>query len=327
MNTKKNKAFLLTPVGKDYIWGGQRLKKDFNKDFPLNPLAETWECSTHPNGPSKIVTGEFKGRILPEVLNEHPEFLGVHSKTKSGELPILIKFIDALNDLSVQVHPSDEYAFEHENGQMGKTEMWYVLDALPNSCIVYGLKESLSKEKLREAVAQGKLESYLNKVPAKKGDVFFIPSGTIHAIGKGCLMAEIQESSDLTYRLYDYDRVGLDGKKRPLHIDKALDVANLKPVSSPTQPEDKYEIIDGLSIKTLVDCKYFKTEKAILEKEGNILTSNDSFQVLLCYEGEGKITDEEGYSIFFKKGDCLFIPANSQLMKLTGNAEFLKVKC
>lgn len=206
-----NRPFLLKPAGKDYLWGGNRLNDDFTKGIALSPLAETWECSTHPDGPSTAASGEFEGQSLSDVLMAHPEFLGTHPKTK-GELPILIKFIDAKKDLSVQVHPTDAYAAEHENGQLGKTEMWYVLDAAKDTSLVYGLKTDVEKERLRAAIEKGTVEKYLQKVPVQKNDLFYIEAGTIHAIGAGALIAEIQESSNLTYRIYDYDRVDRNGK-------------------------------------------------------------------------------------------------------------------
>ena len=216
-----NAPLLLRPSGKDYLWGGNRLNDEFEKQMRISPLAETWECSTHPDGPSYVVGGEYDGMELAEVLRRHPEYLGLRHQGEST-LPILIKFIDAKQDLSVQVHPTDEYAKEHENGQSGKTEMWYVLDAGREASLVYGLNQRCTKEEIRQSIAEGTVMQHLQRVPIHKDDVFFIQAGTIHAIGAGALVAEIQENSNLTYRLYDYDRVGKDGKKRELHIDKAL---------------------------------------------------------------------------------------------------------
>ena len=230
-----HKPFLLKPAGKDYLWGGDRLNYDFKKNIDMSPLAETWECSTHPDGMSIVASGEFCGQSLSDVLKAHPEFSGTHPHTKD-ELPILIKFIDAKKDLSVQVHPNDDYARKYENGQLGKTEMWYVLDASPHARLVYGLNHRTSKNTIRQAIEKGQLEKYLQKVPIQKDDVFYIEAGTVHAIGAGALIAEIQENSNLTYRLYDYDRVGKDGKKRPLHVEKALEVADLNGNAEPKQP-------------------------------------------------------------------------------------------
>ena len=327
----KTKPFLLSPAGKDYLWGGNRLKTEFNKEIDLVPLAETWECSTHPDGPSVIVTGEYAGKTLAELLKEHPEYLGKHPGTE-GELPVLIKFIDAKKNLSVQVHPDDAYAWEYENGQLGKTEMWYVMDAAPDAQLVYGFSHDITKEQLRKSLEDGTVEKYLQKVKIQKDDVFFIEAGTVHAIGAGALIAEIQESSNLTYRLYDYKRVGKDGKLRELHIDKALDVANLKSSSEPRQSLRLLKYKKGSATELLCRCKYFQVERYLLNTESSrklveFQTAGDTFQVFLCLDGCGVVFMEDGDSINFFKGDCIFVPANSLSMKFHGKAQFLHVRC
>ena len=203
-NRELRKPFLLRPSGKDYLWGGKRLNDEFAKNIDLSPLAETWECSTHPDGPSYIVGGQMDGLSLSEIISDHPELLGTHP-SMGGNLPVLIKFIDANKDLSVQVHPGDEYASRIENGQSGKTEMWYVLDAAKDAHLIYGLSTDVTETELRQSIEAGSIGKYLQKIPVEKNDVFFLEPGTIHAIGAGTLVAEIQENSDLTYRLYDYD--------------------------------------------------------------------------------------------------------------------------
>lgn len=328
MNSKRV-PLLLSPEGKDYIWGGERLKSDYHKNIDLSPLAETWECSTHPDGLSKVKGGEFDSLALSEVLKENPSFLGSKVSLYQGQLPILIKYIDAKNNLSVQVHPSDEYAFEKEGGQKGKSEMWYILDCLPGSKLVYGLKEEMSKDEMRKALADNTLEEHLNDVDIHKGDTFYIPSGTIHAIGKGALIAEIQESSNLTYRLYDYGRLGKDGKPRPLHIEKSLDVASLSPVKE-TKKEYPLESHESYSSRLLVSCPYFSTYHISFDtkKEGDIpyASKEDSFEVLMMIEGEGSLTygKEE---VFFKKGDTFFVPAGSEEIRIRGKGELLRVHC
>lgn len=211
----------LVPTGKDYLWGGTRLREEYRKKIDLTPLAETWECSVHPDGPSYVANGEFKGLALAEVLKQHPEYIG--TKVEDGKLPVLVKFIDAKKDLSVQVHPSDEYARKHE-GDNGKTEMWYVIDAEEGAHLIYGFQHEVTEEILRKAVETGNLDKHLQKVEVHKGDTYFVPAGTVHGIGKGILVAEIQESSNVTYRVYDYNRVDKNGKKRELHFDKAVQV-------------------------------------------------------------------------------------------------------
>ena len=324
----KNKPFLLRPSGKDYLWGGRRLNDEFEKNIDLSPLAETWECSTHPDGPSFVSGGEFDGMELAEVLRAHPEYLGERHKGETA-LPILIKFIDAKKDLSVQVHPTDEYAKENENGQLGKTEMWYVLDAGRDAKLVYGLRQDCTKDELRTALADGTVMKYLQKVPIHKDDLFFIPAGTIHAIGAGALVAEIQESSNLTYRLYDYDRVGKDGRKRELHIDKALEVANLNSSAEPRQPLRVLKYRQGVASELLTRCKYFEVYRMLVNTERrqtvHYRADELAFRVLLCISGCGTITFEGG-EIAFYKGDCVFVPADSVMLTIHGQAQFLDVR-
>ena len=323
-----NMPLLLRPSGKDYLWGGSRLNDEFEKGIDLSPVAETWECSTHPDGPSYVVGGAFDGMKLAEVLQKHPEYLGERHKGKKN-LPILIKFIDAKKDLSVQVHPSDEYARKHENGQLGKTEMWYVLDAGKTAKLMYGLKRDSSKAEIQKAVANGTVMNYLQQIPVQKNDLFFIEAGTIHAIGAGTLVAEIQENSNLTYRLYDYDRIGKDGKKRELHIDKALEVANLKSSTEPRQPLRVLKYRQGVASELLTRCKYFEVYRMMVNTERrqkvHYRADEIAFRVLLCVNGCGMISCDDG-KIEFYKGDCIFIPADSEILTISGQAQFLDVR-
>ena len=325
--TTNSKPFLLKPAGKDYLWGGTRLNDEFAKGIPLDPLAETWECSTHPYGPSVVASGIFEGQTLTEVLAAHPEYLG--NRHPDGKFPLLIKFIDAKKDLSVQVHPNDVYAMEHENGQNGKSEMWYVLDAAKDAHLVYGLKHDCTEKEIRQAIADGTLLRHLQRVPVRKDDLFFIEAGTIHAIGAGALIAEIQENSNLTYRLYDYDRVGKDGKKRELHIDKAMQVANLKSSAEPRQPLRVLKYKQGVASEFLSRCKYFEVYRVLLntERRQQVYYRADemSFRVLLCINGCGDIHFEGG-EIPFYKGDCIFVPADSVQLTMRGCAQFLDVR-
>ena len=325
----KTEPFLLRPAGKDYLWGGTRLKDDFSKDLPMNPLAETWECSTHPDGPSIIASGKYKGQFLADVIKKHPEYLGTHPKGKAG-LPILVKLIDARKDLSVQVHPNDEYAMKYENGSLGKTEMWYVVDAAKDASLIYGFHHDMDRAVLKKSLEEGSVQKYLQKIRIHKDDVFFIEAGTVHAIGKGALIAEIQESSNLTYRLFDYNRVDREGRRRELHIRKALDVINLKGSQEPRQPMRVLRYRKGTASELLCRCKYFQTERMLVNTEcyremADYQTGENSFQVLLCIGGCGTLTGRE--SIHFIKGDCIFIPANSIPLKIHGKAEFLKIEC
>ena len=327
MNTG-NKPLLLRPSGKDYLWGGSRLNDDFEKNIDMAPLAETWECSTHPDGPSFVVGGTFDGQELAEVLRERPEYLGERHKGENT-LPILIKFIDAKKDLSVQVHPTDKYAKEYENGQLGKTEMWYVLDAAKNASLIYGLNKSCTKEEMRTAIADGSVGKLLQKVPIHKDELFFIEAGTVHAIGAGALVAEIQENSNLTYRLFDYGRVGKDGKTRELHVEKALEVANLKSSAEPKQPLRVLKYRPGVASELLTRCKYFEVYRMLVNTERRQIVhykaDEVAFRVLLCVGGCGTIGFEGGV-INFYKGDCVFVPANSAMLTLHGQAQFLAIR-
>lgn len=321
-----NKPFLLSPCGKDYLWGGNRLREEFHKDISMSPLAETWECSVHPDGPSIVASGEHKGVLLSALLEEHPEYLGTHPR---NGFPLLVKFIDAADDLSIQVHPTDEFAGMYENGGSGKTEMWYVLDAKPGAELIFGCNQDMEPVEFRAGLGKGTIEKYLRKVPVVKDDVFYIPAGTIHAIGDGILLAEVQQNSNLTYRLYDYDRVDKDGQKRELHWDKALKVANLNGSIKPRQPMRVLRYRPGVATELLCRCKYFEVNRMLVntERRQKVTYFADalSFRVLLCIDGTGKLVyDEE--ALEFRKGDCIFIPADSVVIEIQGDAQFLDIR-
>ena len=326
-----NKPMMLRPTGKDYLWGGRRLNDEFEKNIDIFPLAETWECSTHPDGPSYVCGGEYDGMTLEQVLSEHPEYLGTHLSNGdlTSGLPILIKFIDADKELSVQVHPDDDYAREKESGQRGKTEVWYVLDATKDARLIYGLNRDMTKEGMRRAIKNGTLNRYLQSVPVKKDDVFFVEAGTIHAIGAGVLVAEIQENSNLTYRLYDYDRTDKKGNKRELHIEKSLEVAKLKSESEPRQPLRVLKYRQGAASELLCRCRYFEVYRMLIntERRQKVTYRADgmSYKVLLCVNGCGTISYEDE-SMNFYKGDCIFVPADSVELNLHGQAQFLDIR-
>ncbi len=322
-----NLPFLIKPAAKDYLWGGTRLNDDFNFGVDIDPFAEAWVCSTHPDGCSVLDNGVR----LDVLLAEHPEYLGTHAATVAdGRFPILIKLIDANKDLSVQVHPDDEFSFKHE-GQLGKTEMWYILDARKNSNIVYGFNREVTADEVRHEIEDASVINLLNRVSAKKNDVFYIESGVVHAIGAGCLVAEIQENSNVTYRLYDYDRTDKHGNKRELHIDKALEVASLKSSLAPRQPMRVLKYRAGCASELLCRCKYFQVERLLINTEvhrelSTYQTGSNSFHALLCVDGCGSISGE-GLMLNFFKGDCIFVPADSIEIKLHGKAQILDVSC
>ena len=328
-----NIPFLLKPAAKDYLWGGRRLNDEFHKGIDVYPLAETWECSTHPDGMSLVASGTDAGKPLIEVLREHPDYLGTHPlQIMSGkpELPVLIKLIDATQDMSVQVHPDDAYALENENS-LGKTEMWYVLAARKGASLVYGFNQDMDRKRIQNALADGTIKKYLNLVQVRGNDVFFVEAGTVHAIGVGIIMAEIQESSNLTYRLYDYGRVDRNGKQRELHVEKALQVMNMHSSAPPRQPMRVLRYKRGCACELLTRCKYFQVERLLLNTDiyGLSLdykTGSNSFQVLLCTEGRGFLSGEN-FSLSIGKGGSVFVPAESIPLKLSGKAQLLKVSC
>lgn len=309
--------YLKAPV-KDYIWGGTKLRELFGKEGG-DRLAESWELSCHPDGECYIDGGEFDGMKLSDFVNEHPEAVG--SGFKSGDsFPVLVKLIDAKNDLSVQVHPDDEYAHKYENDN-GKTEMWYVIDAAPGSELIYGFSEELSKEDFRKAIEDNTLMEKLRRVPVKQGDVFFIEPGTLHAIGKGILIAEIQQSSNVTYRVYDYGRLGADGKPRPLHIEKALEVTNTKPLD-PDRPVYGLEL-DGVVTQLLADCKYFNVNRHRLIKELELYADKNSFAHVLMIGGSGGELVADNYRLELTMGSSVFVPAGTGAFAIKGNCDVI----
>lgn len=304
----------LKPSCKDYLWGGHRLAEEYGVKYDGEVLAEAWELSCHPDGPSYIANGMYAGKTLQEYIDiKGKEVLGLNCR-RFRDFPILTKFIDAKQSLSVQVHPSNRYALKNE-GQYGKTEMWYVMDADPGAYLYYGFKTEISKEEFAKRIEEDTLLEVLNAVPVQKGDVLFIESGTIHAIGAGILIAEIQQNSNVTYRVYDYGRVGKDGKKRDLHIEKALAVTNRVPI-----------IKDKSSYPHVADCDYFTVDKLNLDgtfmnkMEGQV--SDASFVSILMLDGEGTISNQ-GETLIFKKGDSFFLEAGSGAYTVEGTCDAL----
>lgn len=327
MTWKTDEPFLLKPAFKDYLWGGDRLRSEYHKETDLSPLAESWECSTHPDGTSLALIDQNE-IPMTEVLKSHPEILGTHPRTRDT-LPILIKLIDAKMDLSVQVHPDDDYARIHEHGSLGKSEFWYVLEAEPGASLVYGFSQDVTGEQIRQGIADGTIRKYLQKVPVKRNDVFFVQAGTVHAIGKGIVIAEIQESSNLTYRLYDYNRRDRNGNLRELHIDKALDVLNLHSSAEPVQPMRLLNYQPGFASEFLTRCRYFQVERILLNSEASEVsyrTDSSSFEVLICVQGQGVLKGKK-LRIPFRKGDTIFVPADSEALSFSGKAELLGVNC
>ena len=299
----------LKPACKDYLWGGDKLRTDFGVDSDLHPLAEAWVLSCHPDGPSVIAEGPCRGMTLADYIAQNgKKILGTDCE-KFADFPILTKLIDAKGNLSIQVHPSNEYALEHEN-QYGKTEMWYILDCEPGAFLYYGFDHEISKEEFERRIQDNTLTEVLNAAPVHKGDVFFIPSGTLHAICQGIVIAEIQQNSNVTYRVYDYGRVGADGKPRALHIRQALDVTELTPPKA--QDFGPH----------LGQCEYFTVD--VHEGSWGEEACEKSFVSLLFVEGEGSVSCG-GETLAVKKGDSVFLPAGSGAFTVRGDA--LKTLC
>ncbi len=323
MSTKKY-PLMLSPAAKDYLWGGESLKSNYNKNIDISPLAETWECSCHSDGESVISNGALSGKTLTSVLEENPDWMGERHDIKKG-FPILFKLIDAKQALSVQVHPDDKYAKANEN-QLGKTEMWYVLDAEPGATLVYGFKNKIDRDTLISSAKDGSITEHLRKIKAERGDVFFITPGTIHAIGAGLTIAEIQESSNVTYRLYDFGRRDKDGNLRPLHLDKAAEVTDFNISQDPKSAKRELTEIGGAVRETLAKCKYFKTDKVVISDTYRFNIDNVSFCVIFCADGECELVSSDK-AMKLRKGDTVFLPAGMGEIGLCGNAEILEITC
>lgn len=310
----------LKPAFKDYLWGGTKLKESYHKQSELSIMAESWEVSTHKDGPSVIANGSYAGKTLPQFIESvGRDVLGTKGKAFE-DFPMLIKFIDAKGNLSIQVHPDNEYAkrVEHE---YGKTEMWYILDAEEGATLYFGTNQEVTKEEFHKKIENDTVLDVLKKVPVHKGDVFFIEAGTIHAIGEGIVICEIQQNSNSTYRVYDFGRVGADGKPRQLHIEKALDVSNLKPLESDFKPCGKMEKQDGYDCTMLGTCEYFTTYLYNVESTCTVEVNEESFVAVIILDGEGTIDQES-----FVKGDSFFIPANAGKVSIQGNCQFILAK-
>lgn len=313
--------FKLKPTIKDYIWGGTRLRDEFGMESSFERLAESWELSCHKDGLSVISGGEYDGMTLEDFLKAHPEAIR-RGCTEYKEFPILIKLIDARENLSVQVHPDNEYARKFE-GDNGKTEMWYIVDCDKGAELIYGFKEEITRDEFCRAIAENTLLDKVNCVKVHKGDVFFIEPGTLHAIGKGILIAEIQQSSNVTYRVYDYGRIGADGKPRDLHIGKALDVTRLEPPSAKYGQPEIVRLSDA-ECRPLCGCEYFSTSRYDISDCFSI-DNPDVFFHILIIDGEADICSgsETGSIMHVKKGSSVFVPAGTDAVYIKGRCSII----
>ena len=308
------------PILKDRIWGGTKLKTYLNKPIASEITGESWEISTVENDVSIIANGVFKGKSLNELINDFPEqVLGTKVFEQFGkQFPLLFKYLDAREDLSIQVHPNDELAAKRHNS-FGKTEMWYVMQADDEARLIVGFKEKSSSEEYIKHLENKTLLSILDTKKVKKGDVFFLETGTVHAIGAGTVIAEIQQTSDITYRLYDFDRVDANGNTRELHVDLALEAINYDKVEA----QKEYLKIENTS-NEVVDCSYFTTNFIPLNGNLNVNKNQNSFTVYMCVDGDFElILNEEKYS--YKKGDTVLIPASLTDFQLSGKGSLLEI--
>lgn len=300
----------LSPAFKDYLWGGTKLRDVYGKLCDFDVIAESWELSAHPAGNSVVVSGRHKGLSFSKYLEiVGKQVLGWKCAALQA-FPLLIKFIDAKHNLSVQVHPNDDYALENEN-EYGKNEMWYVIDSEPGSGLYVGFNRDVTKNEVKKRIADNTIMDILNFCPTKPGDVFFIPAGTVHAIGAGNLICEIQQSSNCTYRLYDYGRCDKFCNPRELHLQKALDVLNYK----------AYEPIELEETDGKIRCKYFEVSIVDVYEEKKIHLTDDSFYSVTCIKGEGKIQIDE--DVIISEGDTFFIPATDNTMVIKGKCSLI----
>lgn len=310
---------LLKAPLKDYLWGGRRLIDEYGFETEKEKAAEAWMLSCHKDGNSVVRNGELAGLTLQQAI----EIWGKNSLGKKSAdftyFPILIKLIDAKDRLSVQVHPDDEYALSHE-GEYGKTEMWYVVDCDEDAKLIYGFNQDISRGEFLERINNNNLSPVCNYVPVKKGDVFFIDAGTMHAIGKGILIAEVQQNSNTTYRVSDYGRLGADGKPRELHIKQAIEVTKTQRPTKPYGAVGDVTLYPFGTVRELASCEYFTTELIYLD--GNVgIYDNDSFISLLILDGAASLSYTGGM-MRLKKGDSVFVPAGLKV-RLTGTAEIM----
>ena len=294
------------------IWGGRGLES-FRSELPEGMIGESWDIACHPNGTSVVSNGKFKGESFEKIIEKYGEEL-LGTKINKEYFPLLVKLIDSREKLSVQVHPGDEYARIHEN-QYGKTEAWYVVDAKPDAYLIVGTRDC-DKATFEKAIEEGNVEKYLNKIKVKKGDCFLINSGLVHAICEGVIIAEIQQNSDVTYRVYDY------GRPREIHVEKSLDVIDFN-LQCENLSNNKAEIYEGYKKTYLCENEYFHIEKLDIDKSFKDISNEERFYIYTVVDGEGKITSENA-DINITKGDSIFIPAYMGRYEIQGNIVVLK---
>lgn len=312
MNQAKKEIIHLNPVFTHNIWGGTRLREDFHYPVEGDDIGECWGIAAHPNGDCTVEGGTFGGKKLSELWKEEPQLFG---NVDMDRFPLLIKIIDAKADLSIQVHPNDAYAKVNENGSLGKTECWYILDCAEDATLVIG-HNAKTKEELADMIHQGRWSEFIREIPVKKGDFIQIDPGTVHAIKGGILILETQQNSDITYRVYDYDRLS-NGKPRELHIDKSIDVITVPAktvadsvIDTTTMPKDE--------LYQVYECQFYKVFKLEVEKKA-VFEQKYPFMLVSILEGEGLFNGE-----LVKKGEHLILPAGMETVEVEGS---LKAIC
>ena len=307
----------LKPVFKEMIWGGGKLGTIYGKPIPSDRTGESWEAAEHKNGCSLVDGGKYDGMKITEALADMD---GMGELNAGAEkFPLLIKFIDANDKLSVQVHPNDEYAAELEQGELGKTEMWYILDAAPGAQLIYGFDRDVTREEYAAAIKEGRLNELLNFVDAHKGDVFFIPAGRVHAICDGLLIAEIQQNSDTTYRLFDWNRVDKDGNPRQLHIEKGVKVSDVASSKGKEYTTPLEYAAEGAEISVLAMCRYFAAERVSVSGSAKFDCGSGSFNIFTVIGGEGEIAGRAA-----KAGDSFIMPAGFGRYEVTGELTYIR---
>lgn len=307
------------PEMKERIWGGRALEQ-FGLTLPEGSIGEGWMIGDHPNGTTKVMNGELAGLGLDDIRERYGrEFFGTKGYSEEGRFPLLIKLLDCNDDLSIQVHPTDSYE-GLPKGELGKTEMWYVLDAKPGAKIIYGLKEGIDRSALAAAIEEGRVMDTLQEVPVAAGDAFYIPAGTVHALCAGVVVAEIQQNSDTTYRVFDYNRPGLDGKLRELHVEDSLNVTAYEGAGASRMKTDNIGDNEWLQI---AESPYFIVEKGLVRAPWKLSTTPESFVILVIAEGEGSLSWDDG-KLELKAGECFLLPASLGVYELDGNLTVLR---
>lgn len=307
----------MNPCYKQTLWGGKRLRREYHKPEAPEITAESWELASHPEGSSRVAEGPLAGKTLAELDRE--SCWG--TACPGGEFPVLVKLIDAQKDLSIQVHPSDRTALAQQ-GEQGKAEMWYIVDCVPQSSIYFGFSQKVTREEFLNRARDGSICQVLNRVPVARGDVFYILPGTIHAIGAGVLVAEVQQSSNTTFRVYDFGRRGPDGQLRPLHLERAAEVLSYEPVIPQDCKANSGVRFPEFTMAEMFSCRYFRAYRLDVNQLVELRCDGRSFQHVLCVEGGGIIRSEAG-AYPFARGDSYFMPAALGAYQIEGRCRVL----